>query len=190
MTKRIVLALVLSAGVLLIPATQQTIGPWVGLRIPVYDNLKRGQSQPYWFFKMDPTQFQLTPDPASTSDGILNIKLPPPPPVVPTLEIVAILPNAYVGVMYSQSLVAAGGAPPYIWKVAEGTVLPPGFTFTSSGVLSGKATAPGSYPVTVTVTDANQVSRTLTFTSAPVDVGFAIFAPDSHGTFQVATQGK
>jgi hypothetical protein len=92
--------------------------------------------------------------------------------------------------MYSQSLVVAGGTPPYMWTVAEGTVLPPGFTLSPDGVLSGKATAPGSYPVTVTVTDANQASRTLSFTTAPVDVGFAIFAPDKTGTYQVAAQSS
>jgi hypothetical protein len=58
-------------------ATAQTkpkIGPWIGLRIPILDNLKRGQPQPYWYFKLDPNQFQLTPDPAGTSDGILSLK--------------------------------------------------------------------------------------------------------------------
>lgn len=48
------------------------IGPWVGLRIPIFDNVKKG----YWYFKMDPLQFQTTPDPGGTSDGILNLKFP------------------------------------------------------------------------------------------------------------------
>lgn len=51
-----------------------SIGPWVGLRVPILDNLKRGQPQPYWFFKMDPDQFQVVPDPAGTSDGIFGLK--------------------------------------------------------------------------------------------------------------------
>ena len=46
------------------------IGPWIGLRIPVFDNLKKG----YWYFKIDPEQFQVTPDPAGTSDGIWGLK--------------------------------------------------------------------------------------------------------------------
>lgn len=46
------------------------IGPWIGLRTPVYDNLKKG----YWYFKMDPNQFQVTPDLAGTSDGIWGLK--------------------------------------------------------------------------------------------------------------------
>ena len=59
---------------LMVAQTQPKLGPWVGLRIPIFDNLKKGQPQPYWFFKLNPDQFQVTPDPAGTSDGILSLK--------------------------------------------------------------------------------------------------------------------
>lgn len=58
-------------GIVLVQAqSQPKTGPWVGLRIPVYDNLKKG----YWYFKLDANQFQATTDPAGTSDGILSLK--------------------------------------------------------------------------------------------------------------------
>lgn len=34
-------------GIKVVAQTQPRIGPWVGLRVPIFDNLKRGQSQPY-----------------------------------------------------------------------------------------------------------------------------------------------
>jgi hypothetical protein len=46
------------------------VGSWIGLRIPVYDNVKKG----YWYVKIEPSQFQIAPDPAGTSDGILSLK--------------------------------------------------------------------------------------------------------------------
>lgn len=83
------------------------------------------------------------------------------------LEVAASLPNAIVGVAYSQSLIASGGVAPYSWIVTGGT-LPTGLSLSSSGVLSGTATAAGQFLVTVTVTDANAVARTLTFTGSPI----------------------
>lgn len=68
MTKRLIIAVLISTGVLLV--SQQKIGPFVGLRLPIYDNLKRG----YWYFKPNPNQFQIDPDPAGTSDGIWSLK--------------------------------------------------------------------------------------------------------------------
>ena len=70
----ILACLILGTSIGIVAQPQPKIGPWVGLRIPIFDNLKKGQSQPYWFFKLDPDQFEVTPDPAGTSDGILHIK--------------------------------------------------------------------------------------------------------------------
>lgn len=54
-----------------LPAYGQTkIGPWIGLRIPVYDYAKKG----YWYFKPNPAHFQIDPDAAGTSDGIWSAK--------------------------------------------------------------------------------------------------------------------
>ena len=70
------------------------------------------------------------------------------------------LPTGAEGDPYSQNLQATGGLPPYTWNLDSGA-LPPGFTFSSGGVLSGTP-PPGSagtgttgmqYGFTVRVTD-------------------------------------
>ncbi|MGA9750840.1 MAG: Ig domain-containing protein, partial [Acidobacteriota bacterium] len=62
-------------------------------------------------------------------------------------------PNQTVGVPYSQSISATGGTGPYSYAVTSGT-LPPGFTLSSAGLLSGTPTTAGSTSFTVTATDA------------------------------------
>ncbi len=69
------------------------------------------------------------------------------------------LPGGTVGTSYSQQLSAAGGATPYAWTIASGS-LPAGLTLSASGVISGTPTAAGSPSFTVRVTDA--ASRTAT----------------------------
>jgi hypothetical protein len=72
---RVVIAFVLTLLVLAwVSQGQQVIGPWVGLRIPIYDATKLGQANPYLYLKLNPNQFQIDPDPAKTSDGIWSIK--------------------------------------------------------------------------------------------------------------------
>ena len=57
-------------------------------------------------------------------------------------------------VTYSATLAATGGNPPYKWSLASGsTPLPPGLKLSSTGVISGKATAAGIYPFNVQVVD-------------------------------------
>lgn len=76
----------------------------------------------------------------------------------------ASLPGGIVGTAYSQQLSATGGSPPYQWTIASGA-LPAGITFNgTSGALSGTPTAPGSFPVTIGVTDARQQTATQLFT--------------------------
>ena len=69
------------------------------------------------------------------------------------------LPAATLGTNYSQQLSAAGGATPYTWSVASGS-LPPGLGLSGAGVIAGTPTAAGSPTFTVRVTDA--ASRTTT----------------------------
>ena len=71
------------------------------------------------------------------------------------------LPKAVSGVSYSAAIYAEGGILPYtVWNAIG---MPTGLTFnTVSAVISGTPTTPGSFPVTIQVTDTggNTASRT------------------------------
>ncbi len=75
----------------------------------------------------------------------------PPPPVV---NLTPAPPAGAVGLPYSFTFAAIGGLLPYQnWN--ENGALPPGLSpLTSGAVLSGKPTATGSFPLTVTVQDS------------------------------------
>ncbi len=72
-------------------------------------------------------------------------------------------PGAVVGQAYSQQLTVTDGTSPYTWSVTSGT-LPPGLTLSSDGLLSGTATASGSYTFTVRVVDASGSAATRSVT--------------------------
>jgi hypothetical protein len=63
------------------------------------------------------------------------------------------LQNGNVGVAYSATLAATGGAVPYTWSVASGTV-PPGLSLSTAGALTGMPTTIGSYTFTAQVKDS------------------------------------
>ncbi len=63
------------------------------------------------------------------------------------------LPQASVGVAYSQTFTSSGGTAPYTFSQTGGT-LPTGLTLTAMGVLSGTPTTPGTYNFAVKATDA------------------------------------
>jgi hypothetical protein len=72
------------------------------------------------------------------------------------------LPDGILDVAYSQTLVAAGGTPPYGWSVTSGA-LPDGLALdAATGVISGTPTAAGSFAFTITVTDSEATSQTAT----------------------------
>ncbi len=75
----------------------------------------------------------------------------------PTITTTSPLPAGTLSSPYpSQTLTATGGVPPYTWSVPAGFSLPPNFTLSSGGLLSGyfnRSTPSGSYSVTVKVTD-------------------------------------
>jgi hypothetical protein len=96
--------------------------------------------------------FTITVTDASTRTVTLSLTLTAtvaPLSVTPTT-----LPNAMVGVAYTQKLMAAGGTPPYTFAVTLGN-LPNGFTFNpATATISGTATAAESGNFTITVTDS------------------------------------
>jgi large repetitive protein len=63
------------------------------------------------------------------------------------------LPPAVVGVAYSQTLTASGGAIPLNWTVASGS-LPNGISLSATGTISGTPSTAGGFPFTVQVKDA------------------------------------
>lgn len=96
------------------------------------------------------------------------------------------LPGATTNVLYSTTLAATGGTPPYAWSFVSGT-LPPGLSVGPTGTITGTPTTAGPYSFTVQVTDStsptpNSVQGTfsitvtaatggLTFTSSTLPAG-------------------
>lgn len=95
----------------------------------------------------------------------------PAQPTITTTQLTA----ATVGSAYTTTLAGAGGVSPYVWSLTSGT-LPSTMTISSSGILSGTATAAevGSYNINVKLTDSGTPNPltttqalTLTVTAAP-----------------------
>ncbi len=87
------------------------------------------------------------------------------PPVTGVTLTPATLPGGWPGVPYSEVITASGGTAPYTFVLA-GT-LPPGLapsTTQTTLTISGTPTTVGCFPFTVTVTDANGCSTSITYT--------------------------
>jgi hypothetical protein len=81
---------------------------------------------------------------------------------------------------YNQSLTATGGIPPLIWSLAPGSgPLPTGLSLSATGVITGTATAAGSFTFTVQVADAGAPQQVATKTFA------VVIAPLYNVTFYV-----
>ena len=78
------------------------------------------------------------------------------------------LSNGAVGVPYSDSLAANGGAPPYTWSIVSGA-LPDGFSLTSSGTISGTPSRAGTFSFSARATDTTGGSNAgpISITIAP-----------------------
>ncbi|MEI2641595.1 MAG: putative Ig domain-containing protein [Candidatus Nanopelagicales bacterium] len=78
-------------------------------------------------------------------------------------------PAADVGQPYSYQLTGSGGATPYTWRVAGGS-LPPGLTLSADGTLSGTPTTSGNFSATIEMRDAQATttSAQLTLTVQPL----------------------
>ena len=82
-----------------------------------------------------------------------------PPLVVST----AALPDASLGVAYSQALSASGGVAPYTWSIASGA-LPAGLSLASNGAIAGTPTSPGLATFRVRVADSGPQTATADLT--------------------------
>jgi hypothetical protein len=106
----------------------------------------------------------------------------------------ASLPNATVGLPYSQTLSASGGQTPYVYSVTAGA-LPPGLLLNgTSGLLSGTVTMSGSYNFTITATDANGCLTSRAYTLVvnvppcpPINLAPATLPPATQGLPYSAT---
>ncbi|WP_052313401.1 beta strand repeat-containing protein [Terriglobus roseus] len=78
---------------------------------------------------------------------------------IPALTLTGSLPNAIVGVAYTQTLQAAGGVGPYTYTVTAGA-LPNGLSLATNGTISGTPTAPGASSFTITATDSEGTPKT------------------------------
>lgn len=76
-----------------------------------------------------------------------------------SLSLTGTLPNATVGVAYSQTLTATGGTTPYTYSLTAGN-LPDGLSLSPGGVISGTPTKPGASSFTVTATDSSSPQQT------------------------------
>ncbi|MBA4696663.1 MAG: putative Ig domain-containing protein [Legionella sp.] len=77
--------------------------------------------------------------------------------IVTALQLTA-TPSQYtqVNVAYSQTNTAAGGSPPYSYRVQSGSVLPAGLTLQANGTVSGTPQNPGAFSYTIEVVDQTQ----------------------------------
>jgi hypothetical protein len=99
--------------------------------------------------------FQVADLTSATATKSLSITITTPPSIS-----TGSLPNGTVGTTYSQTLTATGGATPYTWTIASGT-LPAGLSLSSNGVISGTpTTASGPTSITLKVTDNNNLTAT------------------------------
>jgi len=100
--------------------------------------------------------------------------------VCPTITVTPpTLPGGSQGTPYSQQLTAIGGTAPYTFAVTTGT-LPAGITLTAGGLLSGTPTVAGSFPITITATDANTCTGSQAYTlviGSPTQVTITLAPP-------------
>jgi uncharacterized repeat protein (TIGR03803 family) len=106
----------------------------------------------------------------------------------PTITISpATLPMPIIGTPYNQTNTATGGTAPYVFTVTGGS-LPPGFVFSSNGVLSGTATNAGNYTFILRVRDAYGCTDSQT---KSLVLGTLLLNPfvDSNGRFRAQVVG-
>ena len=112
--------------------------------------------------------FTITATDANGCPGSRTYSIGIPVPGCPVITVSpATLPNAVLGVFYSQTIFASGGTPPYTFTISSGA-LPPGLTLIpaspTTAVISGTPTTNGIFNFTITATDANGCPGSRAFT--------------------------
>jgi len=116
----------------------------------------------------------------------------------PKITTTSPLPAATTATSYSVTFAAQSGKPPYRW--AANTSLPPGLTFSPSGVLSGTPTVAATYAIGIVVVDSKNKSFAASFalavsaatTPPPLVIGPAAAPPGTVGKpyqWQIPIQG-
>jgi uncharacterized protein (TIGR03790 family) len=101
-----------------------------------------------------------------TANSNASITVAPPPPL--TLQPPAA--NGQIGVVYSSSLVASGGTPPYTFSISSGS-LPSGLMLSASnGAITGTPTTVGKASFTATVTDSSLPTSQTANSSASINI--------------------
>lgn len=90
------------------------------------------------------------------------------------------LPNASVGVAYSQSLTATGGEGTLVWSIVSGS-LPSGLSLSSAGVISGTPTSSGTSNFTVQVEDEDEDTDTQALSIQVTSSGYTYLRLDING---------
>jgi ribosomal protein S11 len=93
--------------------------------------------------------------PVATTTGPITLTVSP----ISKLSLTGSVPNAILGVPYTQTLTATGGVSPYSYQITSGA-LPAGLSLSTGGVISGTPTAPGASSFTVTATDTESTPQT------------------------------
>jgi len=86
------------------------------------------------------------------------------------------LPPGSVGNLYSQTISASGGTPPYTFTIVSGAP-PPGLTLNPSGAITGTPTTPGLFNFTVMATATGGCTGNLAYSIAIVAVSGASGGP-------------
>lgn len=96
-----------------------------------------------------------TPSQQATAELTIRIGDTPIEIVTPSL------PDGEIGVVYSATVAAMGGATPYAFSVSNGA-MPPGLQLEASGVITGVPISAGSFSFTVQVTDGGMPAQVAT----------------------------
>ena len=109
--------------------------------------------------------FSNTAGSATSTPATLTVNPIPPLTVTTTSLPEGTVYSASNHALYSATLAASGGNPPYKWALQSGS-LPPGLKLSAKGVISGKATFAGPFTFVVRVVDKKTKSKPHTQNSA------------------------